>query len=162
MKLLDTVFDLVVEQDLWTRKAASGPQKCGRDAKWCSDGDNNGGKDRVRPEKVMNDRQLRKYNESLYNEFLTPPGTPDFQQRYSSLLQSSDLKSNSGDVKDFALIYNLTNRIAKSKDWFFGNTVRKTLNLPANTPITDKVMYEMIKSKGGFDSFRTYYLTNIM
>lgn len=29
MKLLNVVFDLVVEQDAWAVKAASGPQKCG-------------------------------------------------------------------------------------------------------------------------------------
>ena len=57
MKILITKsqFKRIVEQDEWVLKAASGPQRCGRDAK-------EGGYDsNCRPEKEMSPKKSKKY-----------------------------------------------------------------------------------------------------
>lgn len=167
MNLIQTVIDLISEQDLWVQKAASGPQKCGKGACWAGDRDLTGssGSEGVRYEKPMSGRKLKKYNESLYNELLIPQKTSDYQQRYNTLSQNSGLNLVPGSINDnqkFAIVYNLTNKMTKNPDWFFNNYVRKEVGLSNNEPINDNSTLTMIKRKGGFDEFKDYYLTTIL
>jgi hypothetical protein len=155
----------IIEQDLWVRKAASGPQKCGKDAKWC--GDNQGvsdGGERVRPEKTMSKRQNKKYSETEYwtNQLLKDVKlVPDYPQRSSEI--KSEVGSISGGLSTddkIKVVINLTDKVNKSKDWWFSGFMKKSLNVPSI--LTDKDTINFIKSKGGFDQFKDYYLTDVI
>jgi hypothetical protein len=153
---------LMLEQDTWVQKAASGRQKCGKDARWGGYGDDKsgGGSDGS-----MSDKQLKKYNKSLYGELLKSQGGNDYQQRLDNLLKNSNINSVPGSIdinQKFSIIYNITNKLSNNKDWFFNNFVKKELNLSPQSVITDMNMLDFVKKKGGFDGFKNYYLSNVL
>jgi hypothetical protein len=153
---------LMLEQDKWVRDAASGRQKCGRDAKaggYGGDDSGSGG------ESSMSDKQLKKYNKSLYSDLLKPQGDINYQQRFDEITKNSEINSVPGSVdinQKFSIIYNITNKLSNNKDWFFNNFVKKELNLSPQSVITDMNMLDFVKKKGGFDGFKNYYLSNIL
>lgn len=150
--------DVIDEQDDRVTRASNGDFSCGTHPRSELRGSERG-------DAPMGEKQLRKYNEKLYNDFLVTNGGSDYQERRSNLSQNSDLNSVSGKLnvdQKFSLIYNLTNRLLKNPSWFFNRFIKKELNLPTESPITDKIVLDMIKKKGGFDAFKVYYLTDIM
>jgi len=153
---------LMLEQDLWVQKAASGRQECGKRAKWGGrGGDESGGGG----ESTMSDKQLKKYNKSLYGDLLKSQGESDYQQRFDDILKNSDINSVPGNInvnQKFSLIYNITNQLTKNKDWFFNRFIKKELNLSPESVITDKTMLDFVKKKGGFDGFKEYYVNNVL
>lgn len=158
--ITETQLNNLLEQDDWVRKAASGPQKCGKGARWCKD---DGGNSSV-GEVPMSGKKLKKYTESEYwnSQLLTSPVTkPDYNNRISKI--SSEISSQksklSDDQKSF-LVYNLTNKLNSSSSWFFSNIIKKALNVTGQ--ISDKNVLDFIISKGGFDAFKKYYLEDIM
>jgi hypothetical protein len=150
--------NVITEQDDRVTRAANGDFSCGAHPRSELRGSERG-------EAPMSEKQLKKYNEKLYNDFLVTNSGPDYQERRGNLSQNSDLNSVSGKLnvdQKFSLIYNLTNRLLKNPSWFFNRFIKKELNLPSESPITDKIVLDMIKKKGGFDAFKVYYLTDIM
>lgn len=155
----------IIEQDLWVRKAASGPQTCGKDAKWC--GDNSGvsdGGDRSKPEKTMSRRQNKKYTEGEYwnNQLLK-----DVKSIPNYLARSGSIKGEVGSVSGglspddkIKVVINLTDKLNRNKDWWFSGSVKKSMNVPGVLTDIDTLNY--IKTKGGFDQFKDYYLNDVI
>lgn len=155
----------IIEQDLWVRKAASGPQKCGKDAKWC--GDNSGvsdAGDRARPEKTMSKRQNKKYTESEYwnNQLLKDVKTiSDYPTRSGNIRNEVGTVTGSLSPDDkIKVVINLTDKLNGNKDWWFSGSVKKSLNVPGI--LADKDILNFIKTKGGFDQFKEYYLNEVI
>jgi len=165
-ELINLVKKVIKEQSFKDQffgiAAASGKQKCGKRVKWGG----RGGDDCPKPEQGMSEKQNKKYNENIYNnEMLNSYQGEDYQKRLNSLTQTTDLNSVAGSIdtnKKFSLIYFITNKLNKNKEWFFNNWVRKELNLSQGSDITDNNILDFIKKKGGFDSFKKYYLENVM
>ena len=159
------LMGLLIEQDEWTRRAASGPQKCGKDAKWCVDDQGGGRSERVRREKLPSAKQQKKYNESQYWEaqlLRNINATPEISERLNTI--KSLVESLPGDFSiddKVKIIFNLTNKLTKDTVWWFSNHVKKTLQIQSSNQLTDKDVIEFIKSKGGFDEFKKYYLESV-
>ncbi len=155
----------IIEQDDWVRKAASGPQKCGKDAKWCGDneGSSDGGK--VRREKTMSPRQQEKYNETEYwnNQLLGDvTGLPDYSQRVDVIKNQIGSLSGKLSMDDrMKLVINLTNKLNKPSPWWFTNAVKKMVQ-PKGEKFTDSDIIKLVNMKGGFDAFKKYYLSDVI
>lgn len=158
MKLNEQISRIkkLMEQESWVRRAASGPQKCGFSPINNKSGSYGGG---------MSRRESRKYNKENISSLLTPNNTPDFQQRLDTLSTTTDINSLTTKLEPnqkFALVYNLTNKLNSNKEWFFNTKIKEALKLPVETNLSDKNVYDFIKSKGGFDEFLEYYRTEIL
>lgn len=151
------------EQDDWTSRAASGKQKCGRDARWCKNDD---GTEPIssKGEKPLSGKKLKKYTETEYwvNQLLSSPtSNSDYQERMSKI--SSEIANVSGNLTNdqkMFIVYNLTNILNRRKEWYFRNIVKNQVK-PASDTFTDKDILNFIVSKGGFDQFKRYYLDDI-
>lgn len=168
MKIILTesqLLRLVQEQDEWTRRAASGPQKCGKDAKFCKDGENIGRSERIRGEKPMSAKQSKKYSENEYwdNQLLKDISTnSELSSRADSIKGQVESISGKFSTDDKAkIIVNLTNRLNKETIWWFSSFVKKALKLEPSTTLTDKNVIDFVKMKGGFDEFKKYYLESV-
>lgn len=154
----------IQEQDDWTSRAASGRQKCGKEPRWCPDG-GDGERLSTRGEKPMSGKKLKKYTENEYwnNQLLSSPASnPDYQERASNM--SSDVANIPGSITDdqkMFVVYNLTNRLNRSSEWYFRNIVKNQVKTVSDK-FTDKDVINFIISKGGFDQFKKYYLEDVI
>lgn len=149
---INRIKQLIEQQDSWVIKAASGPQKCGLSQKNNSSGNVSGG---------MSRRQEKKSNLQYYNTLLKPSTNPDYEQRKSNI-DTNSVPGNIDPEQKFAIVYNLTEKLNNNKSWFLNNYIRKDLKLQDDVNLSDKNILDYIKLKGGFDSFKTYYLNEIL
>jgi len=163
--LTESQFRLLMEQDPWVLKAASGPQKCGKDAKWCGDNTSSDGGGRVRGEKPMSGKKLKRYNETEFwtNQLLKDVKTlPNYSQRLETIKSQIETMPGKGSYDDkVKLVMNLTDKLNKPSPWWFPNAAKKMIGLQADM-FTDGDVIKLVNSKGGFDGFKDYYFEHVI
>lgn len=159
---------LIKEQDAWlerNRRAASGPQKCGKDAKWCADDQGGGREERIRNERLPSEKQQKKYNENEYwNAQLLRDVSknPDFFERANMIKGQVEIMPGKFTTDDkVKIIFNLTNKLNKDAMWWFPGLVKKTLKIQPTDKLTDQNVIDFVKMKGGFDQFKNYYINDV-
>lgn len=168
MKIIVTESQLkkiIVEQDSWTSKAASGPQKCGRDAQWCSDGsskdDRQWDKELKRQEKIdarQSAQELQDYLNPRIDRLGGKVDKKDFNERYLNFVKvNPDFESQSSaltPVQRFGILYKESGSL-RNPEYYLTSKFNKMFNHSGS--IDMQTFYNMIKQMGGFDKYFEEY-----